>query len=166
MSDVPDLGQIRPPDQPPADQPDPKTTDEAQELKKKAPSPLEREADARRAHIASLNERILYHNGECEHLRAEIALVRGSLDGVQQREQNLAVRCKQLETASGITGCFNLLGIVLTIGGPCLLGYAGSALGLSDAQKNWYCAGGGGITICGILVLLISYSAALWHKPR
>lgn len=165
MSDVPDLGKIKPSESSPPEQPDQRTAAEDSYLKRKPPTPTESLAASHLAHIESYKVRIEYHCGENERLRAEIDAIRRDLDGSRQREKDLAVRCKQLETASEIAGGFNLLGIVLTIAGPCLLGYAGSSPGLTDAQKYGYCAGGGALTVCGILVLLIAYLAVWWHKP-
>jgi hypothetical protein len=166
MSDMPDLGKIKPPEHPPADQPDQKTTDEALELRKKAPTPLEREAEAHRSHVESLQQRIAYHNGECEQLRAEVAVLRAELTGERQETKSLSVSCAVLQTSGCAVGCMTTAGTFLTIIGSVLLGVAGVASGLTDPQKMGLTGAGAALAVCGGLFVVASYAVSWWTKPK
>jgi hypothetical protein len=166
MSDLPDLGKIRPPDQPPADQPDQKTADEAQELRKKAPTPLEREAEAHRSHIESLHQRIAYHNDECVQLRTELVALRAELTGERQETKSLTVSCAVLQTSGCAVGCMTMAGNFLTVLGSVLLGVAGVVSGLTESQKMGLTGSGAALAVCGGLFVVASYAVSWRTKPK
>jgi hypothetical protein len=166
MSDLPDLGKIRPPDQPPADQPDQNTADEAQELRKKAPTPLEREAEAHRRHEESLSQRISYHNEECVQLRAEVTALRAELTSERQETKSLAVSCAVLQTSSCAVSCMTMIGNSLTILGGVLLGVAGAGSGLTESQKMGLTGAGAALAVCGCIIVFASYAVSWRTKPK
>jgi hypothetical protein len=165
MSDVPDLGQIRPLEPLPPDEPDNQTTEEAQEIKRRGPTATEREAASHQAHIETYRTLVEYHCTEKQTLKTEIITIRQDLDGSRQRERAWAVRCERLESTGWMVGCLNLFGIVLAIIGPLILAYGGSVPNFSDASKIGWCAAGGAITICGVIALIVTFVAGYWNKP-
>lgn len=166
MSDQPDLSQIKPPSKAPPDQPDQNTTAETQELKKKSLTPLEREAEAHRAHNESLRERIGYHQEEKVELQKEVMDLRNELAEERRRIENLAVRCARLEVIGFAVGCITVLGNFIVIVGSVFLGIAGAMPSLTDSQKTWCTTAGTSAAICGGLSVLCGYLIGFWTKPH
>jgi hypothetical protein len=163
---VPDLGKIQPPDQAPADLPDQKTIAEAQELKRKAPTAVEREIEERHAHVESLHARIEYHHGECDQLRANAQTLRAELTNEQQQTKELSVTCAVLQTSGCAVGCMTTLGNFLTVLGSILLGISGGMAGLTEPQKAGLTGSGAALAISGGVFVLASYPVGWWAQWR
>jgi hypothetical protein len=152
MSEPPDLDRIKPAATPPPDQPDPQTQAEVKEYRQKAPTPLEREAQAHSAHIAELRARIELH---CSELTDQ----KGKLDAERQEAKQLAIRNAHLEEIAHSVSWLTLIGNLLSLLGGAAIGIGGAAPSLSDTAKGLWTgagiglvAGGATLTVLGVAV--------------
>jgi hypothetical protein len=165
MSEPPDVERIKQPTHVPPDQPDPKTQAEAQDLtRRKALTPLEREAATFRLFIDSLNVQIGDCKVELVRAQAETASLRSQLESEKRRGEALAVRCARLEEVGSSVGFMTVLGTIMTVVGGVLLSIAGAAPNLTDASKTGLVVGGTVGAACGVFLVLAG--AFRWWRSR
>ncbi len=158
MNDQPDVGKIKPPSEVPPDQPDQQTADEERELKRRAPTAVEREAELHRAHLDALQDRIDHHMGECDRWREELFRVQQALANERERAEKLSndnVKIRELSwAANGLTilgNCFSAIGAGL--------GVAASLSKLPDEIKSLLIGGGVALIFAGVALTIFSVLA-------
>ncbi len=161
MSGEPDIQRIKAPPLMPAEQPDPMTQAEKEELQKKAATPTDRLVVAFHSHLACLNGHVDHHKGEGERFRGEVSALRDVLKAERLRAERLGMENVKLRELSWAVGWMTLLGNGMTAIGGALLGVAGCWPGLNDSAKFVFSGGGIAMAFCGIVLIVLSYRTGL-----
>lgn len=173
-----DLEAIKPPQEPPPQQPDAKTETEKRTAERpKPPTATEREAELKQILLSKLDDHVDFHKGECERLRkqhesdcgafkTEIDELQEEMGRLRDRIEELVEERTELRTAAKATGCLTLLANGLIAVGSGMVGVAGTVPNLHDDLKQIMGYGGSAVVICGLLVSVASYRLTPSSRKR